>query len=73
MLAYSMTEQLPVAPGENRVALRGLDWVAYKQMKALLNERTKARLTFDCGTLEITTTSQTHEFYGIFQNSRGSH
>ena len=63
MLANSITEQLPVAPGEKRVALRGLDWFAYQQMKALLNERTRARLTYDRGTLEITMPSEPHEFY----------
>ena len=63
MLAHSITEQLPVAPGENRVALHGLDWLAYQQMKGLLNERTRARLTYDRGTLEITMPSEPHEFY----------
>ncbi|MEM1252112.1 MAG: Uma2 family endonuclease [Cyanobacteria bacterium P01_H01_bin.21] len=57
------TEQLPINPGENRVALHGLDWLAYQQMKALLNERTRARLTYDRGTLEITMPSEPHEFY----------
>lgn len=56
-------ETLPVTPGESRVALRGLDWVAYRQMQTLLNERTRARLTYDRGTLEITITSEVHEFY----------
>ena len=32
-------------------------------MKALLNERTRARLTYDRGTLEITMPSEMHEFY----------
>jgi len=49
--------------GESRVALRGLDWVAYCQMRSLLNERTGARLTYDHGTLEITMPSEAHEFY----------
>lgn len=40
-----------------------MDWVAYQQMKALLNERTRARLTYDRGTLEITMPSELHEFY----------
>ncbi|MBE9067505.1 Uma2 family endonuclease [Leptolyngbya cf. ectocarpi LEGE 11479] len=63
MLANSITEQLPIAPGEKRVALRGLDWLAYQQMKAVLNERTGARLAYDRGTLEITMPSEPHEFY----------
>jgi Uma2 family endonuclease len=62
-MATRAVETLPVAPGENRVAIRGLDWVAYQQMKALLNERTRARLTYDRGTLEITMPSEIHEFY----------
>ncbi len=49
--------------GENRVTFHGLDWSAYQQMKSLLNERTRARLTFDRGTLEITMPSEPHEFY----------
>ncbi|MEO0395689.1 MAG: Uma2 family endonuclease [Cyanobacteria bacterium P01_A01_bin.137] len=63
MLARSTTDTLPTAPGENRVALHGLDWMAYQQMKALLNERTRARLTYDRGKLEITMPSEPHEFY----------
>jgi len=62
-MATRAVETLPVAPGENRVAIRGLDWVTYQQMKALLNERTRARLTYDRGTLEITMPSEMHEFY----------
>ena len=62
-MATSAVEPLPVAPGENRVAIRGLDWVAYQQMQTLLNERTRARLTYDRGTLEITMPSEIHEFY----------
>ncbi|MEM9486209.1 MAG: Uma2 family endonuclease [Cyanobacteria bacterium P01_F01_bin.116] len=63
MLANSITENLPIPPGEKRVALHGLDWLAYQQMKALLNERTGARLIYDRGTLEITMPSEPHEFY----------
>ncbi|MEO0351565.1 MAG: Uma2 family endonuclease [Cyanobacteria bacterium P01_A01_bin.15] len=63
MLANSVTEQSPISPGEKRVALHGLDWLAYQQMKAVLTERTRARLTYDRGTLEITMPSEPHEFY----------
>ena len=63
MVKHSATDTLLVAPGENRVALRGMDWVAYCQMRSLLNERTRARLTYDRGTLEITMPSEAHEFY----------
>jgi Uma2 family endonuclease len=63
MVTPSATNILPIAPGESRVALRGMDWVAYCQMRSLLNERTRARLTYDRGTLEITMPSEAHEFY----------
>ncbi|MGB3137036.1 MAG: Uma2 family endonuclease [Nodosilinea sp.] len=63
MVTYSATDTLPIAPGESRVAMRGMDWVAYGQMRSLLNERTRARLTYDRGTLEITMPSEAHEFY----------
>ncbi|MBE9109728.1 hypothetical protein IQ273_09915 [Nodosilinea sp. LEGE 07298] len=63
MVKHSATNTLLAAPGENRVALRGMDWVAYCQMRSLLNERTRARLTYDRGTLEITMPSEAHEFY----------
>lgn len=58
MVTHSATDTLPIAPGESRVAMRGMDWVAYCQMRSLLNERTRARLTYDRGTLEITTSSK---------------
>ncbi len=63
MVTHLATNTLPIAPGESRVALRGMDWVAYGQMRSLLNERTRARLTYDRGTLEITMPSEAHEFY----------
>lgn len=63
MLASSSVRPLSNATSENRVALHGLDWSAYQQMKALLNERTQARLTYDRGTLEITMPSEFHEMY----------
>jgi Uma2 family endonuclease len=61
MLTSALDRTSP-SDGEKRLALRGLDWPAYQQMKALLNERTQARLTYDRGTLEITMPSQPHEF-----------
>lgn len=63
MATPTAAENLQVASGENRVTFWGMDWVAYQQMKGLLNERTQARLTYDRGTLEITTSSELHEFY----------
>ena len=63
MLASSSAKTVSNPIGEKRVALHGLDWSAYQQMKALLNERTQARLTYDRGTLEITMPSEFHEGY----------
>jgi hypothetical protein len=63
MVTHLATNIQPITPGESRVALRGMDWVAYCQMRSLLNERTRARLTYDRGTLEITMPSEAHEFY----------
>lgn len=63
MATPTAAETLLIVSGENRVAFRGMDWVAYQQMKGLLNERTRARLTYDRGTLEITMPSELHEFY----------
>ncbi|NEQ44007.1 MAG: Uma2 family endonuclease [Leptolyngbya sp. SIOISBB] len=63
MATPATADALPIAHGENRVAFQGMDWLAYQQMKALLNERTRARLTYDRGTLEITMPSELHEFY----------
>lgn len=63
MATPSSSQTLPASYGEKRVALRGLDWVAYQQMRTLLNERTRARLIYDRGTLEITMPSEPHEFY----------
>jgi Uma2 family endonuclease len=62
MLANSLDLTQPKFAGEQRITLRGLDWLAYQQMQNLLTERTKARLTYDRGTLEITMPSQSHEF-----------
>ena len=63
MVARSSAKTVPDPVGEKRVALHGLDWSAYQQMKALLNERSRARLTYDRGTLEITKPSEFHEIY----------
>jgi Uma2 family endonuclease len=63
MVTSSSSEIMFRPAGEKRVALHGIDWSAYQQMKALLDERTRARLTYDRGTLEITMPSEPHEFY----------
>ncbi len=61
MIATIQTQQ--EFSGEQRIAFHSLDWSAYQQMKILLNERTKARFTYDRGTLEITMPSQSHESF----------
>jgi Uma2 family endonuclease len=51
-----------IAPiGEKRVSLRNLDWQTYQQMRCLIRDRTRARLTYDRGTLEITMPLEEHE------------
>ncbi|MDB9515648.1 Uma2 family endonuclease [Roseofilum reptotaenium CS-1145] len=48
--------------GEHRVTLPGLNWQNYQQILQALPERRGARLTYDCGVLEITVPSEYHEF-----------
>jgi Uma2 family endonuclease len=48
--------------GEKRVSLRGLTWQAYQQILHALPQSRSARLTYDCGILEITTPLESHEF-----------
>ncbi len=63
MIASASIQTQQEFSGEQRIAFHSLDWSAYQQMKALLNERTKARFTYDRGTLEITMPSQSHESF----------
>ncbi len=54
--------EAPVKPvGEKRVTFYDLDWQAFKQIQALLTERTHARFTYDNGVLEITMPLENHE------------
>ncbi|MCT7961804.1 Uma2 family endonuclease [Laspinema sp. D1] len=48
--------------GEKRVSLRGLTWQAYQQILHALPQSRSARLTYDCGILEITMPLESHEF-----------
>ncbi len=48
--------------GEKRVTLRGLTWQAYQQILHALPQNRAARLTYDCGILEITMPLEDHEF-----------
>lgn len=50
--------------GEKRVTLHNLTWQSYQQILAALPETRAARLTYDCGTLEISGPSEEHEFSG---------
>jgi len=51
-----------IAPQEKRIALHGLTWQAYQQILDALPQSRAARLTYDCGTLEITMPLENHEF-----------
>jgi len=48
--------------GENRVALKGISWLSYQQILNALPDSRAARLTYDCGILEITMPLIKHEF-----------
>jgi Uma2 family endonuclease len=60
-----LTHRVTPPIGEKRVTLRNLDWQAYQQLRSLLEGHTHARLTYDRGTLEITTPLEEHEFAGV--------
>jgi len=47
---------------EKRVTLYGLTWEAYQQILNVLPQTRSAKLTCDCGTLEITMPLESHEF-----------
>jgi Uma2 family endonuclease len=51
-----------IAPiGEKRITLRNLDWQAYQQLRKVLENRSRVRFTYDCGTLELTMPLEEHE------------
>jgi Uma2 family endonuclease len=58
-----LSDQPPaIAPiGEKRLTLRNLDWQKYQQVRQLLGDHSSPRLTYDCGTLEITMPLEEHE------------
>ena len=47
--------------GEKRVALRGVTWQGYQDILQALPQTRAARLTYDCGILEITMPLEDHE------------
>lgn len=51
----------PKPIGEKRLTFRNLDWSAFKQIHTLLAANTRARFTYDNGTLEITMPLEIHE------------
>jgi Uma2 family endonuclease len=60
-----MVTTIAAAPaGENRVTLQGISWQGYQDILRTLPQTRAARLTYDCGTLEITVPLEIHEFSG---------
>jgi Uma2 family endonuclease len=51
----------PKPIGEKRLTFRNLDWPAFKQIQTLLAANSRARFTYDQGTLEITMPLEIHE------------
>ncbi|MFQ4139935.1 Uma2 family endonuclease [Nodosilinea sp. PGN35] len=62
MVTSASTIQSPIALGEQRVTLRGLDWRAYQQIYQALPQTRAVRFTYDRGALEITMPLEDHEF-----------
>jgi Uma2 family endonuclease len=60
-----MIQKLEPAIAEKRMTFHGLSWQAYKQIANALSESSRARLTFDDGTLEIVMPLEFHEFSSI--------
>jgi Uma2 family endonuclease len=55
-------ETPPLAPVfEPRNMLHGISWETYERMLAEIGEQPGLRMTYDCGSLEIMTTSSLHE------------
>jgi Uma2 family endonuclease len=59
VLAIDRSALAPI--GEKRITLRNLDWQAYQQLRSILEERNRVRLTYDRGILEITMPLEDHE------------
>jgi Uma2 family endonuclease len=57
-----LTEQSPQRLSEQRVVFHHLTWQGYEQILQALPESRSARLTYYCGTLEITMPLEDHEF-----------
>jgi Uma2 family endonuclease len=61
MLQEFAKESVPRPIGERRLTFHNLTWPAFKQIHSLLAANTRARFTYDRGTLEITMPLETHE------------
>jgi Uma2 family endonuclease len=62
--AQPLTSTVPAVTrqGENRVALRGINWLSYQQILHALPDSRAVRLTYDRGIFEITMPLETHEY-----------
>jgi Uma2 family endonuclease len=56
-----LTESPPKPIGEKRLTFHNLTWPAFKQIQSLLSASTRARFTYDNGSLEITKSFEYHE------------
>jgi Uma2 family endonuclease len=56
-----LTESPPKPIGEKRLTFHNLTWPAFKQIQSLLSASTRARFTYDNGSLEITMPLEKHE------------
>ncbi len=56
-----LIESPPKPIGEKRLTFHNLAWPAFKQIHSLLAANTRARFTYDHGTLEITMPLEIHE------------
>lgn len=62
----STANTTPITPtqtpiGEKRVVFHNISWQSYEKILEALGEHRSARLTYDCGTLEITMPLEEHE------------
>lgn len=62
MLAIPRSAGAPM--GEKRFTLRNLNWEEYQKFRTFVETKTRVRMTYDRGTLEIAMPLQEHEFAG---------
>jgi Uma2 family endonuclease len=56
-----LTESPPKPIGEKRLTFHNLSWPAFKQIRSLLSATSRARFSYDNGSLEITKSFEYHE------------